>query len=187
MTELALITGCCGRAGLQPNTVDLMKFAIYCSHQIERRTADGSNDCRTSQRYTLDRLPQSGRFDHPLALVAGERGAGGAGKGQPAATRIAGARGGLLCHRAGAVHAGFLPRGAALFAGRPDLAAGAGADREGHRQVGDLASAHPAGLEGAAPTVRRGGEAVGGGGDARGLVPELAPGESGRQHAGGGR
>jgi len=36
-------------------------------------------------------------------------------------------------------------------------------------------------------TVRRGGEAGGGGGHARGLVPELAPGESGRQHAGGSR
>ncbi|MGD0130003.1 MAG: S1/P1 nuclease, partial [Terriglobia bacterium] len=38
-----------GRAGLQPNTVHLSKYAVYCSHSNERRTADGSYDRKTSR------------------------------------------------------------------------------------------------------------------------------------------
>ncbi len=70
--------------------------------------SDGLNYRGTSQGDAHERLRQSRSVGHDASLGAGGSGTGEPQEDEPAATRSARARGRLVCHRFGVVHAGVL-------------------------------------------------------------------------------
>jgi hypothetical protein len=151
-------------------------------------SGDGAHACDPARGQSNHGLRQSGRHRQDVSIGASAIGSRRHGQVQPARARLAGARGRLLRHRVGAVHAVVLPRSTEVPARRPAVVGRPRAHTARGRQLGDLAGPHAPGLGAAAPTPRRGGQAHCGGGDSRRVVWTMALGEPGRQHDGcGGR
>src|SRR5712691_5687778 len=91
------------------------------------------------------RLHQPGCGRQVLSGGEGTRGSERDRPRQRAPARFAGARGDLLRHRVGAIHAVLVPRSAALPVGRLAVAAGPLGPSESSRQIRHFAGTKPSG------------------------------------------
>ena len=168
------------------NTRDLITFLWYPVSE-DRRRSDGTNLGTFAAGCTDYRLHQLGRGGAVVSPFDGGAGAGRQRQEQPPPARPAGARGGLLRRSAGALHAGLLPRGAALLAGRVAVAPRTARAAARGQPLGDLPSPHQTGLGAARATARRAATSPGEAQNQRRFLPSLAADLSGRQHLGCGR
>ncbi len=141
-----------------------------------RGSDDGTHFGATAARRADDRLHQLGRGGSAVSPFHGRTGAAAKRQSQPSAAPLASSRGGLLRDCPGALHAGLLPRGAALLAGRAAVAAGSAPAAAGDGPLGDLASPHAAGLGAARATPRQAAGSSGGAPNQRRFLSPLAAG-----------
>ena len=132
------------------NTVHLEYLLRYACPWLGREVACGENGCGASEREPDHRLHQPRGAERADPAGGSGRGAAGYGAAECPSAGPAGARGGVLRDRLGAVHAVVVSRGSAVPGGRAAVAGRSVSTPTGGGEVGDFAGAQEAGRRTAA-------------------------------------